>query len=113
MILNDWWISAMDPYEGNPIKRRFRIKWPWEQDRQMAIYNRSSQYIQIASQPEKSMMDLRAGIKDWCLSHLPGSGCFISHHCANAHSKQQLIKLYQVPSNSITNNNFTIYELTP
>lgn len=34
-ILNDWWNSAMDPYEGNPIKRKFRIKWPWEQDRQM------------------------------------------------------------------------------
>lgn len=54
--------------------RKFRIKWPWEQDRQMAIYNRSSDLIQLASQPDQPMMDMRAGIKDWCLSHLPGSG---------------------------------------
>lgn len=27
-------------------------------------------------------------IAGWCFSHLPGCGCFISHHCANPRSKQ-------------------------
>jgi hypothetical protein len=36
--LTAWWESAMDPYAHNPIKRAFRTKWPWEQDRQMALY---------------------------------------------------------------------------
>ena len=41
----------MDPQlQGNPIKRRFRLKWPWEQDRQMSVYNVSKDYIQVASQ---------------------------------------------------------------
>lgn len=31
--------------------RKFRIKWPWEQDRQMAVYNRTPDSIQIASDP--------------------------------------------------------------
>ena len=78
--------------------RKFRIKWPWEQDRQMAIYNRSSSQIQIASQPYKAVMDLKAGLKEWCLSHLPGSGCYISHHCANQHAKNVLMTEYKIPT---------------
>jgi hypothetical protein len=77
--------------------RKFRLKWPWEQDRQMAVYNRSSQFIQVAAQPERAQMQTRAGLLiGWCLSHLPGSGCFISHYCANAHSKQVMKSLYDV-----------------
>lgn len=103
-ILREWWDASMDPYETNPIKRRFRIKWPWEQDRQMAVYNRSFNSIQIASQPERSEMQTRAGhvaSVGWCLSHLPGSGCYISHHCANANSKQVMRRMYSttLPSN--------------
>jgi hypothetical protein len=94
-ILSEWWDSSMDSYETNPIKRKFRLKWPWEQDRQMAIYNRSSQYIQVASQPNKVFMNLKAGHTDgWCLSHLPEAGCFFSHYCANSHSKQVMRKIY-------------------
>ena len=84
----------MDPYEGDPIKRPFRVKWPWEQDRQMALYHKDSTLIQVASHPEKPEMDRHAGVKDWCLSHLPGSGCFISHHCEGPKSKQNLIAKY-------------------
>jgi hypothetical protein len=51
-VLDDWWHSAMDSYATNPIKRKFRIKWPWEQDRQMAVYNRTPEHIQVASEPE-------------------------------------------------------------
>lgn len=77
------------------VYRKFRLKWPWEQDRQMAIYNRSSQHIQIASQPERIYMQAYRGYNGgWCLSHLPEAGCFISHYCANAHSKQVMRKLY-------------------
>jgi hypothetical protein len=77
------------------MHRKFRLKWPWEQDRQMAVYNRSSSLIQVASQPHRAHMQTRAGAVDgWCLSHLPGSGCFISHYCANAHSKQVMRELY-------------------
>lgn len=121
-ILKDWWDASMDSYETNPIKRfvdrlfsclyrklttylvlnycynvirKFRLKWPWEQDRQMALYNRSSQYIQIASQPERVFMQLAAGVKNgWCLSHLPEAKCFISHYCANGKSKQKMRQLY-------------------
>jgi len=61
----------------------------------MAVYNRSSHLIQVAAQPERATMQTRAGyIIGWCLSHLPGSGCFISHYCANSHSKQVMKKLY-------------------
>lgn len=64
----------------------------------MAIYNRSSiqQHVQIASQPYQSKLDARVGLKDWCLSHLPKQGCFISHHCENRNSKNNLIKLYKL-----------------
>jgi len=61
----------------------------------MAVYNRSSHLIQVAAQPERATMQTRAGyIIGWCLSHLPGSGCFISHYCANSHSKKVMKKLY-------------------
>jgi hypothetical protein len=94
-ILTDWWHASMDSYETNPIKRKFRLKWPWEQDRQMAIYNRSSEVIQIASQPDRVNMQLYAGkLHGWCLSHLPEAKCFISHYCANANSKQNMRRIY-------------------
>jgi len=71
------------------------MKWPWEQDRQMAVYNRSSHLIQVAAQPERATMQTRAGyVIGWCLSHLPGSGCFVSHYCANRNHKQVMKKLY-------------------
>ena len=61
----------------------------------MAVYNRSSHLIQVAAQPDRATMQTRAGyIIGWCLSHLPGSGCFISHYCANSNSKQVMKKLY-------------------
>lgn len=90
-----WWHAAMDSYEGNPIRRAFRLKWPWEQDRQMALYNRTPEHIQIASQPEKLHMDMRAGHHDWCLSHLARSGCFISHYCEGSHSKLRMKERYE------------------
>lgn len=93
-VLNNWWDSSMDPYEGNPIKRPFRLKWPWEQDRQMALYHRSPEYIQIASNPLQKHMNKDAGHIDWCLSHLSTSGCFISHHCENKKSKNNLNNKY-------------------
>lgn len=63
----------------------------------MAVYNRSSHLIQVAPQPERPQMQTRAGhVIGWCLSHLPGSGCFISHYCANSHSKQVMKQLYAV-----------------
>lgn len=62
----------------------------------MAIYHRSPQRIQIASQPNSSMLVEN----QWCLSHLPGYHCFISHFCANPSSKQRLRFLYQHPSYS-------------
>ena len=36
--------------------------------------------------------------RSWCLSHLPGNGCFISHHCSHKGSKQMLMKLYKLES---------------
>ena len=42
------------------------------------------------------MMLKNRELNPWCLSHLPGHGCFISHHCSNSASKQVLIKSYQV-----------------
>ena len=55
-VLLDWWQSTMDNYAENPLKRKFRTKWPWEQDRQMALYHRSPQHIQIASHPDFPML---------------------------------------------------------
>jgi hypothetical protein len=112
-VLMDWWHSTMESYADNPLKRstlsppslihvfsrKFRLNWPWEQDRQMAIYHRSPQHIQIASQPNSSMLekDTNGSGSGWCLSHLPGYHCFISHVCANPASKQRLRVLYQHP----------------
>lgn len=95
-VLRDWWVSSMDSYtDNNPIRRKFRLKWPWEQDRQMAVYNRTAEHIQIASQPQRPHMQTRAGhIIGWCLSHLPGTGCFVSHFCANSYQKQVMRNLY-------------------
>jgi len=82
----------------------------------MAVYNRSSSSIQVAPQPERSKMTTRVGLSDvvdggWCLSHLPGWGCFISHYCSSSHSKQVLKRLYASGSHS-TGNNFTVHYLT-
>jgi len=105
-ILRDWWHSSMDSYATNPLNRKFRMHWPWEQDRQMAIYNQSSASIQITSHPDLLMMpwDKNSGgkgrpkrVRDWCFSHLPGCGCVISHHCANPASKQVMRRTYGVP----------------
>lgn len=60
----------------------------------MAVYNRSSHLIQVASQPDRVFMQKRIGFTDWCLSHLPEAGCFVSHYCANAHAKQVMKKIY-------------------
>jgi hypothetical protein len=119
-VLQAWWEARNDSYETNPIKRKFRIKWPWEQDRQMALYNRSSHLIQVASQPNQPLMDMKRGHKDWCLSHLPEAGCFVSHFCANAHSKQVMMKKYStragggdvISDNAAVNITFKIYTLT-
>ena len=65
----------------------------------MAVYNRSSQFIQIASHPHLSVMPRMKGslrIQDWCFSHLPKSGCFISHYCANQYSKSVMKSLYKL-----------------
>ena len=92
--LRAWWQAALDPYSGNPIRRAFRTKWPWEQDRQMALFNRTPEHIQVASQPDQMHMDMRAGHNDWCLSHLARSGCFISHYCEGKHSKLKMRERY-------------------
>ena len=95
--LNKWWDMAMDDYKGNPLRRKFRLSWPWEQDRQMYLYNISSNNIQVTSHPDRVFMPRKPDsrkIDDWCFSHLPGSGCFISHFCANSKSKQILAKKY-------------------
>ena len=93
-ILQLWWDSALDPYAGDPIKRKFRMKWPWEQDRQMWVFHQNSSQIQIASHPDLPHMPDKAGLFDWCLSHLPGSGCFIAHFCANKDSKRKMMRIY-------------------
>lgn len=99
-LLEKWWHSSMDPYSSDPLKRKFRKQWPWEQDRQMAIYYRYSNKIQIASHPSKVMMPMVPGSRriegGLCLSHLPGSGCYIEHYCASPKSKQVLRERYHV-----------------
>jgi hypothetical protein len=98
-VLQRWWDAALDSYESNPIKRRFRLKWPWEQDRQEAVFHNDSTHIQVASHPDHSHMPENAGRFDgWCLSHLPGSGCFISHFCANKSSKKKMMREYDTYS---------------
>ena len=83
------------------MSRKFRTSWPWEQDRQMALYHRSPEHIQISSHPNSPMITIEKNSSsnpdnNWCFSHLPGYGCFIAHHCANPASKQRLRKLYQL-----------------
>lgn len=101
-LLEEWWHSTMESYSDNPLHRKFRTSWPWEQDRQMALFHRSPEHIQIASHPNSSMLfaDSYTGnliSSDWCLSHLPGYGCLITHFCANPKSKQRLRTLYRLP----------------
>lgn len=97
-VLEAWWAAAMDSYEGNPLKRKFRTDWPWEQDRQMSIYHSQSDRIQLTSQPDNAYMMRQPQSKlisgGWCLSHLPRSGCYISHFCADKNSKLALQRKY-------------------
>ena len=77
---------------------------------------RSSSLIQVTPQPERFKMTTRVGLSDvadggWCLSHLPGWGCFISHYCSSSHSKQVLKRLYASASHSL-GFNFTVQYLT-
>ena len=63
----------------------------------MALYNKSSSKIQITSHPNLPLMPFKKGtrkIQDWCFSHLPGCGCFISHYCADKRSKRDMKYLY-------------------
>lgn len=65
----------------------------------MAIYKQWSDYIQITSQPNEPYMQVEApGSRrirgGWCLSHIPRSGCFISHFCEDQKSKRRLMKRY-------------------
>lgn len=46
-------------------------------------------------------MNLNAGKQDWCLSHLPVSGCFISHHCENKQSKKRMMMKYSIPGQKL------------
>ncbi len=79
----------------------------------MAVYNRSSQYIQVASQPERVHMQARIGFTDWCLSHLPEAGCFISHYCANSHAKQVMKRVYATETEGEgLNHGFPVHYLT-
>lgn len=78
---------------------------------------RSSSLIQIAPQPGRSKMTTRVGLSDvadggWCLSHLPGWGCFISHYCSSSHSKQVLKRLYTTSASHSLGSNFTVQYLT-
>lgn len=116
LILKQWWDAAMDSYDDNKLQRKFRTNWPWEQDRQMALYERAPDKIQISSHPDESFMPREKGsrkIKDWCFSHLPNSGCFISHFCANHHSKQVLSAKYSahVKDHDAASEAFTIERL--
>ena len=46
----------------------------------------------------------------WCLSHLPSSGCFISHYCEGAYSKLIMREKYSVNNHDLHKKyyNFTI-----
>lgn len=65
----------------------------------MAVYNTTSDKIQVSSQPENPFMRREKGSQlvsgGWCLSHLPRSGCFISHFCANHGSKALMDRKYR------------------
>jgi hypothetical protein len=99
-------------------RRKFRTDWPWEQDRQMAIFQRMGESIQIASQPDRPFMQvevpgsrrIRGG---WCLSHIPRSGCFISHYCEDQKSKRRLMKRYSqlLEESEMRNIHMEIYNL--
>lgn len=119
-VLQDWWAAALDSYDGqgNPFKRKFRLKWPWEQDRQVAIYHRNPSYIQVASDPDHAHIQNDAGVggavgaavgatgagsadEPWCLSHLAKASCFIAHHCEDKKSKARMMRLYSGPATPV------------
>ena len=60
----------------------------------MAVYNRSSSFIQVASQPERAFM---YHAPEWCLSHTPRADCFVQHFCENKSSKRRMMQLYALP----------------
>lgn len=54
-------------------------------------------------------MALHRGGK-WCLSHLPGNDCFISHYCSHKSSKQILIKSFKVNGHPFKDDSKQRYE---
>lgn len=100
-VLERWWQSSLDPYEDTnpPLTFEFRTNWPWEQDRAMYLLHANDSIahsIQVASQPEQPYTDIDQGHKDWCLSHLARSNCFVSHYCEDTASKENMMRLYNI-----------------
>jgi hypothetical protein len=98
-VLERWWQSSLDSYEdtNHPFTFNFRTDWPWEQDRAMYLLHANDSIahsIQVASKPNQPFVDIDQGHKDWCLSHLARSNCFISHYCEDPASKENMMKLY-------------------
>lgn len=95
-VLQRWWESALDSYANNPIGDfHFRTKWPWEQDRQMAVAHANdtiASYIQISPRPDLRCIPVK--YKDWCLSHISRSDCFIAHYCEDPFTKFTMMNRY-------------------
>eukprot|EP01034_Spumella_vulgaris_P035043 gene35043-43210_t len=102
MVLNSWWDASMDPYEENPIKRFALFSLIFNPYTHMIMFAggfaSSGPGNKIAKWPIH--MQARIGFSDWCLSHLPEAGCFISHYCANSNAKQVMKRLYEVGNSS-------------
>lgn len=104
-ILARWWRSALDSYDTTSKNfRRFRTKWPWEQDRAYALFNHSRDTIMLL--PNASAPHLPRGkynwkwspVLPWCFSHYPRAGCFIYHYCYQHNQKHRLLEKYREPS---------------
>ena len=48
-----WRVNNLSP-GGRLLFRKFRLKWPWEQARQQAVYNRTPEHIQVGARPHSN-----------------------------------------------------------
>ena len=106
-ILEDWWLSASQPYSESKFKTKWRRRWPWEQAQMYKVYDTYSDHIMRLSFPNQSYLPWTShknprsnyptdSVDPWCFSHWPGANCFITHHCASLNQKMKIIENYAI-----------------
>jgi len=100
-FLRDWWFLADAPVGSidNPFTYRIRDEWPYDQGPLALAKELHRTAAMVVPHPQRRDMHWgnRKPGKEWpilpfCLSHVSGAKCYISHHCIDRNDKQKLVE---------------------